>query len=169
MTDYLNKATIKLDQYVKRMPNLMDLKIRFSSNLKDLVKELNKVVKLVTMNYEKEIESIKFDLEYCIKKAILTRRKIDRFNSDYNNLNKEIKTFNEMIAFLHKFFNTEVKGKDTNTILYNPDELKYKKLINETLSYKITIVEVDFPQEPIYTPDDIDEGLSIRLEDREEA
>jgi len=169
MMEYLNEATIELDNYVKRMPNLMDLKIRFSSNLKDLVNELNTIVEQVIENYDLDIIDLKSRLQRIIEKEILTRRKIDRFNSDYNNLNKEIKTFNEMIDYLNKLFNTEVKGKDTKTILYNPNELKYKKLINETLSYKITPVVIDIPKEPIQKKRDINEGLSIRPEDREEA
>jgi len=159
MTDYLNKAIIKLDHYVEKMPNLMDVdKIHFSPNLKDLVKELNKVIRRVGDNYERTF----LLTDYDIKRKILTQRKLNH----YKLINKEIEKFNEMISFLHKFFNTEVKDKSTQTILYNPDELKYKKLINETLSLKLKLIEV--PQKPIDIPDDIDEGLSIRPEDREE-
>jgi len=164
MTDYLNKATIKLDQYAKKMPNLMDLdKIHFSSNLKELVKELNKAVKRIIDNYDGTINRIEYDIE----REILTQKKIDDYNSFIPELNKEIETFNDMIDYLHKFFNTEVKDKSTQTILYNPNELKYKKLINKTLSLKLKPIEV--PKEPIDVPDDIDEGLFIRPEDREEA
>jgi len=163
MMEYLNEATIKLDHYVEKMPNLMDLKIRFTPDLKGLVKELNKVISIAEANRDETQQQI----NRYVKKEILTQRKIDNYNSFVPELNKEIETFNEMINFLHKLFNTEVKGKDTKTILYNPNELKYKRLINNTLSLKLNSIEV--PQEPIYTPDDIDEGLFIRPEDREEA
>jgi len=160
MMNYLNEAVKKLDHYVEKMPNLMDLdKIHFSSNLKKLVKELNRVVSMMIENHERTMSYLNYD----IKKEILTQRKLNH----YKLINKEIKTFNEMIDFLHKLFSTEVKGKDTMTILYNPDELKYTRLINNTLSFKLNLIEV--PQEPIYTPDDIDEGLTIRPEDREEV
>ena len=158
--EYLNKAIVKLDYYIEKMPNLMDLdKIHFRSNLKDLVNELNSVIEQVIENHERTVNYLNYD----IKKEILTQRKLNH----YKILNEEIKTFNEMISFLHKFFNTKVKGKDTNTILYNPDELKYKKLINKTLSLKLKPIEV--PKEPIQKKRDINEGLSIRPEDREEA
>jgi len=170
MIEYLNEATIELDNYVKRMPNLMDLdKIHFSSNLKKLVKELNKVVSIVQENHQEYIDVIKSSLSRFIEKEILTQKKINDLNYQYKKITNEIKTFNAMIDYLHKFFNTEVKDKSAQTILYNPDELKYKRLINETLSLKLGLIEIDIPKEPIYTPDDIDEGLSIRPEDREEA
>jgi len=169
MSDYLNKATLKLDNYVRKMPNLMDLDIKFSSNLKDLVNELNSAIEQVEENHEKEIDVIKFSLTRVIKKEILTQKKIIDFNRQYKELINEVSTFNEMIDFLHKLFNTKVKGKDTKTILYNPNELKHKRLINETLDYKINYVKLNIPQEPIQKKRDINEGLSIKPEDREEA
>jgi len=170
MMEYLNEATIELDNYVKRMPNLMDLdKIHFSSNLKDLVKELNKVIRRVHDNYQYEMNILKISLSQVIERKTLTLRKISDFNQRYKELINEVDTFNEMIDYLNKLFNTKVKGKDTKTILYNPNELKYKRLINSTLNYKIIHMNIEIPQEPIDIPDDIDEGLFIRPEDREEA
>jgi len=163
MSDYLNEATLKLDNYVKKMPILMDLDIKFRSDLMSLVKELDNLVEQVVEN-RNEIEK---QINRYVKREILTQKKIDNYNSFVPELNKEIETFNEMIKFLHKFFNTEVKDKSTQTILYNPDELKYKKLINETLSLKLNPIEV--PKEPIQKKRDINEGLSIRPEDREEV
>lgn len=146
---YSNKVTFmkkdidimidKIDNLVDKFPYLVDgYDFPRVENGMKFIEALNKFFKWVHKTYHKELNL----LQQSINEQSLSKRKI-LFLHEFN---KWIQFYNLFLDELETMFSKPVIDP-THNIVFNDDEIDFNKVIKETLSYKLELL--DIPENPI--------------------